>query len=127
MKKKRYSGEIWTANYFIDDLDRLDITIRGKHEIGRIFAPTWEMVMALKKANDPKTYIPRYIEKYNQMMDESYRKNREIWRYVIQMPRVVFTCYCGADKFCHRVLLANYFHKHFGSKYRGEIYRKRRK
>ena len=34
-----------TAHYRYSGPDRLDITVKGRSEDGKIFAPTWKMVM----------------------------------------------------------------------------------
>ena len=40
--------KIYTAMYSYSSSDRLDITVQGKDPIGKIFAPTWGMVMEYK-------------------------------------------------------------------------------
>lgn len=36
--------DIWTAQYQYPGPHRLDITVKGQDPIGRLFAPTWDMV-----------------------------------------------------------------------------------
>jgi hypothetical protein len=68
--------QFYTAQYRYKGEDRLDITVKGKHSLGRIFAPTWDMVMGLKEGRiDWLTYCGQYSE----LMLKSYGENRGKW------------------------------------------------
>lgn len=41
--------KLYTAQYSYSQNDRLDITVKGKDPVGRVFAPTWKMVMQSKE------------------------------------------------------------------------------
>ena len=40
--------KFYTAQYRYKGEDRMDITVKGQDPIGKMFAPTWAMVMGLK-------------------------------------------------------------------------------
>ena len=99
-----------------NDPDLLDITVKGQHRIGRVFAPTWDMVMAHKRDKNDAVYT----EQYHTMMIKSYYANQQIWQDILTRPRVVLACFCRAGDFCHRTLLAQYL-SHLGANYKGEL------
>ena len=37
--------KVYTAQYRYSGLHRLDITVKGKDQVGRVFAPSWDMVI----------------------------------------------------------------------------------
>ena len=106
---------IYTAQYKYSGEDRLDITVKGNDPIGRIFAPTWEMVRLYK---DYKNEI-NYVRSYHLLMQRSYRINRKIWEEILNRDSVTLVCFCKENSFCHRYLLAEYLEK-CGGKYLGE-------
>ncbi len=107
---------IYTSRYnYIGD-NRLDITVKGQDPIGRIFAPTWEMVTQVKNGLMSKK---EYTEKYYSLMRKSHRDHKEIWEELLKKD-VVFVCFCRKSEFCHRYILAEIFTK-LGATYQGEI------
>ncbi len=53
--------DIWTAQYRYNGPDRLDITVKGNHPVGSVFAPTWSMVRKLTNGQEAQqTYINDY-------------------------------------------------------------------
>lgn len=109
--------EIFTAQYRYVGEDRLDITVKGNNPLGRIFAPTWDMVMDLKRNVITQD---EYEDLYHKKMLESYKKHKAEWKKVLAMSRVTLVCFCKSKYFCHRVLLAKYLEK-LGGKYVGEV------
>lgn len=69
-----------------------------------IFAPTWEMIRALK---DGRMSAAEYTEKYEELMAHTYNLYREDWYRFFQRDKVAVACFCGAGTFCHRYLLRN--------------------
>lgn len=108
--------KLYTAQYGYSENDRLDITAKGKNPIGKIFAPTWKMVMGSKEG---KIFWDRYKEMYKDLMRKSYQQNKEIWREVLSRDEVTLVCFCKSGAKCHRYLLAEYYSK-LGAKYLGE-------
>ena len=109
--------EIFTAQYRYSGGDRLDITVKGKDPLGKVFAPSWDMVMKLKGGVITQK---EYEDLYYQKMFYSYKKHRAEWEIVLDMPRVTLVCFCKSKYFCHRALLAKYLEK-LGGNYVGEI------
>lgn len=107
--------EVYTSNIKIKDKDALDITVKSGD---KTFAPTWKMVMGYKNGKISKK---EYSKRYRKMMRKSYIENNLRWKEILSMDRIVFQCYCKANKFCHRLLLAGYFNKIDDVVYKGEI------
>lgn len=107
---------VYTAPYNYVGEDRLDITVKGKDPLGRIFAPTWKMVMKAKKGLISES---EYTAMYRNLMRASYRNYREAWEDVLGRGRVTLVCFCPSGSFCHRYLLAGFFEK-LGAVYLGE-------
>lgn len=108
---------VWTAQYRYSGPNRLDITVKGKDQRGKVFAPTWGMVMQYKRTGNRTEYCLQY----HKLMLNSYHKNRNIWEQLLKQDQVVLVCFCRSGDFCHRVLLANYLQQ-LGAVYEGEIY-----
>ena len=96
------------------DLRYLDTTVKSGD---KTFAPTWEMVMGHKKE---QISDEQYTREYYTMMRGSYRRNLPRWDEVLSMDEVILACYCRADEFCHRYLLAEMLVR-CGGKFEGEI------
>jgi hypothetical protein len=97
---------LYTAQYRYNGHDRLDITVKGKHPIGRVFAPTWDMVMRYRQ--DGNTQI--YTEAYNRLMMIAWNQHRATWDMLMHMAihqDVTMVCFCPKNNFCHRYLLVN--------------------
>lgn len=77
----------------------LDITVKSGD---KAFAPTWKMVMGSK---ENKISQEEYTGQYYELMQQSYRRNRERWDEILAMDEIILACYCRADSFCHRYLL----------------------
>jgi len=111
-----YTTQIYKSR---NDPDLLDITVKGKHPIGKVFAPSWDIVMGHK---DGKYTDAQYISVYYTMMLDSYAKHRKVWDWVLAQPRVVLACYCPTGNFCHRHLLVEYLTSpNLGANYLGEL------
>lgn len=108
--------KVYTAQYRYAGDDRLDITIKGKDPIGKIFAPSWKMVMQSK---EEKMTWDEYKHLYKIRMRKSYQGNRDVWEDILRRDEVTLVCFCPAESNCHRYLLAGYFTK-FGANYMGE-------
>jgi uncharacterized protein YeaO (DUF488 family) len=118
----------------------LDITRKSGSRLGKVFAPSWAiLVPALNARSNAKmlraigkneeaaaieadawaAYLPAYMAE----LRESYRCERWAFDDVLARERVTFVCYCNvhADRpHCHRFPLAQSFVK-LGAKYLGEI------
>lgn len=107
--------KIYTSQFRYSGDDRLDITVKsGRKE----FAPTWDMVMGHKS---DALSDEDYIVMYKQLMNQSYKNNRKVWKELLNRDSVTLVCYCAKGKFCHRVVLAEMMAKAFGCEYVGEV------
>ena len=108
--------ELWTAQYRYPGPYRLDITVKGNDPIGKLFAPTWDMVNAYKETGDER----KYIDLYNGLMFDSKLHNPQIWKDLLMREFLVLTCFCKYGDFCHRHLLTAELVRQ-GATYHGEI------
>jgi hypothetical protein len=76
---------LYTAQYRYAGEDRLDITVKGKDPIGKIFASTWKMVMASKQG---KLSWEEYSTQYRQLMRKSYLDYRKQWNRILARQEV---------------------------------------
>jgi uncharacterized protein YeaO (DUF488 family) len=110
--------KFWTAQYRYSGDDRIDITAKSEDKIGKLFAPTIQLVFNYKDG-----YITQdeYIEQYMDLLTKSFKNHKLIWEKFLDMNiTVVFVCYCKADTFCHRLLLAKVL-DNMGATYLGEL------
>lgn len=111
----------WTAQYRYPGPHRLDITVKGQDPVGKEFAPTWQMVKDYKAgfiSEDVARQV--YVDKYHEMMLDSLKDRMPTWLSLLEREYAVLVCFCRADAFCHRTLLAHYL-QYYGGKYMGEI------
>ena len=105
---------VYTSQFRYNGERRLDITA-GKGS--DLFRPDWEQVKAFKSGNMSEK---EYTDYYHEKMVKSYKEGRSSWDRLLKCDWVVLVCYCRADTFCHRYLLADYLQK-CGAIYEGEI------
>lgn len=110
--------QIWTATYQYPGPYRLDITVKGQDPIGKILAPTWEMVKEYKK-DGPKAEV-RYMAEYKKAITRSKQIYPEEWEKLLKMNYAVLVCFCPYPNFCHRHLAAGELIK-IGAAFHGEI------
>ena len=109
--------DIYTSQYRYSGEDRLDITVKGQDPVGKLFAPTWDMVIGTKKGTlTKKEYTKQYID----IITNVLLTKQDVVRTVLNRPRITFVCFCPAGAFCHRYLLAHAFVS-MGAVYKGEI------
>ena len=108
--------KLYTARYGYKGDDRLDITVKGRDPVGKVFAPTWKMVMKTRRG---KMAWDEYKEMYKELMRASYRTRKEVWNEVLKREEVTLVCFCPAGGRCHRYLLADFLEK-LGAENKGE-------
>lgn len=77
-----------------------DITVKSGDTT---FSPTWELLNKFKEDGDRE----HFTKEYTNLMRISFIVNRDKWVELASMECVAIACYCGADEFCHRMLLAD--------------------
>jgi len=95
-------SKIYTAHYSYKGSDRVDITVKGQDPLWWSFAPTWEMVMGIKKNVLSEE---DYTRKYKQSI---LRVPIQTWDKLLKLEEATFVCFCSKDSFCHRNLLVDY-------------------
>lgn len=99
---------LFTATYRYPGKDRLDITVKGKDSIGKIFAPTWNIVTELKSGKiTEEVYTKAY---YNLLIDRWKTNNNAFINLVNNAKKddITLVCFCASGTFCHRYLLAKF-------------------
>jgi len=108
--------KVYTAQYSYNGPDRLDITVKGKHALGQVFAPTWDMVNAYK---DGRMNEEQYEADFHNLMIHRWQTNQAEWQQLLNTDTVTLVCFEKPGQFCHRVLVAEYL-ENCGAKYLGE-------
>lgn len=98
--------DIWTAHYRYSGEDRLDVTVKGQHEFGKLFAPSWDMVMAVK--NHGTKAHEYYIREFDKILSNV---PTGAWEAILDTDVVTFVCFCRQQDFCHRNLIVEYIIK----------------
>ncbi len=96
--------DIWTAQYRYSGPDRLDITVKGNDPRGRIFAPTWDMVMKYKETGSEQVYT----EAYSILLFGRHPGLANTVRWIYSQQQITLVCFCKPGAFCHRVILATW-------------------
>jgi len=113
--------DIYTAQYRYKGDDRLDITVKGGDDIGKTFAPTWEMVNKYKAGTMSEEY---YTDLYQNLMNSRWEEQKKYYKTTFDMVAkgkgtVTLVCFCPSGAFCHRVILAEGL-DNLGGNYLGE-------
>jgi len=109
--------DIYTAQYRYSGPDRLDITVKGVDPVGKTFAPTWDMVMRIKKNEIDEAH---YEREYRSLMNERYRLDSTAFTSLASGEGTkTMVCFCPPGTFCHRIILVEGLEK-LGATYKGE-------
>jgi hypothetical protein len=89
----------------------LDVTVKSATGWARAFAPSWDMVWAVKR--DPANQ-PWYRYHYDRILDQV---PLDTWRALYRQGRaqggaLKLACYCRHGAFCHRQLLIRFATAH---------------
>lgn len=108
---------VYTSRIAYCGLDRLDTTVKLGKGLGKLLAPTWELVGGIKHhetAGHDTRWVKyasitreQYIEGYYELMRTRYKTYPEAFVELIQGGRWVICCYCAAGEFCHRHLIVD--------------------
>ena len=88
--------------------------------MGKLFAPTWPMVMGLKNGSTTKE---QYTQAYNGILNNIFTGPAitSVLEDLAKAGRITLVCYCHPGDFCHRTLLAQYLQKMAWGTYMGEL------
>jgi hypothetical protein len=108
----------------------LDTTVKSGKDLGRVFSPTWEMVLGYKNSQDQQAngvvrfpgYAPMSWERYSSLYREMLNNLpvdgkgipyavRDLYSFGKEQPNnvLLLRCYCPvATEFCHNQLLVSW-------------------
>ena len=96
----------------VENQQAIDITVKTGTGLGRVFAPTWELVSLSKKKQIP---WKDYITGYTGLMRHQYVINQKAFLELLSIPEPVICCYCNdtsrTTKHCHRYVLIDILQK----------------
>jgi hypothetical protein len=111
---------LYTAQYRYSGQDRLDITVKGDDPIGKIYAPTWDMVKGVKAGTMSEE---EYINKYYDLLIVRAGTNTVDMHHLVETVKlmdITVVCFCPAGTFCHRHLMVTFFQHNWSILYGGE-------
>jgi hypothetical protein len=112
---------IYTARYSYCGPDRVDITVKGKDPLFSGLAPTWDMVRGFKNGTlTPAAYTGMYFDLINQRLKSGNKSLTNLHKSYLENGSVTLVCFCPADSFCHRYLLAHKLCQDWAIPYGGE-------
>lgn len=109
----------------------LNTTVKSGSGLGKVFAPTWDMVMGVKQGT---LTWEAYTERYTQLMRQRYTQNPAAFLEALSCDELIVCCYCqdthATTRHCHRYLLVDILEKvarHHGIDFEsiGEVYNSR--
>lgn len=116
--------DIWTAQYRYKGVGRLDVTVKGRDPLGRVFAPTWDLVMGVKNGTlTEEEYSQSYKGHINHIFSIKPRHVavQQIIDKHAEIGTLVLVCFCRPYSFCHRYLLADILVGQGWGTYKGEL------
>lgn len=127
---------VHTARVGYGGADVLDVTRKGRHPRGVVFAPSWALLApaldlrrlaAALRASADDARVDQleaaswllYEAGYRAEMRVSYRAQRPRWDALLAAEEVTLVCFCVEPQWCHRRLLAEILAK-LGARDEGE-------
>ena len=113
---------LYTSRIAYRGADRLDTTVKSGAGLGKLLAPTWELVGGVKRHEtcdrDARwlkytslTY-EQYTDSYYALLRQRYQVDAALFVKLVQRERLVICCYCAAGgAFCHRHLAVDILSK----------------
>ena len=90
----------------------LDVTVKSGVGIGKLFAPTWQMVMGVKSGEMPlAAYAARYRDIY--LAARASGAVGRLFELTQGCEELMLLCFCPDGRFCHTLLLRSYLVKAF--------------
>ncbi len=101
---------LYTSTYkYNGNFKQLDITTTTKDPIAIYFIPTLDITLRYKRKQISQE---QYIQEYNYIINSNFKYYPNIFdelANIIFKDNIVFTCYCPANTFCHRLILKDRF------------------
>ncbi|MBN1427420.1 MAG: hypothetical protein JXB07_03485 [Anaerolineae bacterium] len=88
----------------------LDITIKSGQGLGKLLAPTWDMVMGIKRGTLSHA---GYTERYLDLLRTRYCDNKAGFIQLLTPSNgeLLIGCYCRPYSFCHRYIAVEVLQK----------------
>jgi hypothetical protein len=101
--------QVFTGRVGYDGADGLDTTVKSGKGVGKLFAPTWELVMGYKRKELDEA---QYTQSYLALIRKRYRSQKTAFIDLLHRERIVVLCYCSRQaSFCHRHLVVDILEK----------------
>src|SRR5260221_1877531 len=102
-----YTSRIGQANG-----SALDITVKSATGLGKVLAPTWELVGGVKGWKGYTQLSPeQYTERYYELLRARFRANSAAFLEILEREEIALACYCRQGVFCHRHLAVDILEK----------------
>jgi hypothetical protein len=123
---------VYTSRVAYSGIDKLNTTVKSGVGLGRILAPTWDLVAGHKlyvaqQQNDPQKLqrwclkpstgepiLPlsqaEYTQQYLELLRQRFKADRQPFLDILAQECVTLTCYCDGP-FCHRFLAVDVLEK----------------
>ncbi len=112
---------IYTSRIAYRGADRLDTTVKSGEGLGKLLAPTWELVGGIKRheteGRDARwlRYEPltqeQYIAGYYALLRVRYQADTTGFLELLNHERLVICCYCAVGVHCHRYIAVDILSK----------------
>ena len=112
---------VYTSRIAYRGPDRLDTTVKSGVGLGKLLAPTWDLVGGTKhhetEGRDPRwvKYTPitreQYVEGYYHLLRVRYKVDAAPFLALLERERLTICCYCAVGAFCHRHLAVDILEK----------------
>ena len=88
----------------------LDITVKSGQGLGKLLAPTWVMVMGIKRGTLSQV---DYTESYLNLLRTRYRNDKAGFIQLLtpDSGELLIGCYCRPHSFCHRYIAVEVLQK----------------
>lgn len=94
----------------------LDVTAKSGKELGKNFAPTWDMIVRYRQGKlTDSEYTKLYLNILSNINEQVYE---DLYKYGLDNDnKINFICYCHDDKFCHTYLLMDFLIEKFPERF----------
>lgn len=88
----------------------LDITVKSGQGLGKLLAPTWDMVMGIKRHTLAQA---DYTQLYLNLLRTRYRDNKAGFIQLLtpDTGELLIACFCEPQTFCHRYIAVEVLEK----------------
>jgi hypothetical protein len=90
----------------------IDTTVKSAHGLWRAFAPTWDMVLGVKRGTLSEA---EYTVQYEAILS---RVPAAVWDALAAEPEQLLLCFCRDGWFCHTHLLISWAVRHDPARFR---------